>query len=248
MNICLKISYLGTNYYGFQKQKNGITIQGVLEKCLIDIFNQKIHIIGCSRTDSGVHAMEYYLNFKILESKISVDKLKYVINSKLPYDIRVVDSFQVNEEFHSRYDSIMKQYEYKIYNGKIMDPFKYFDHMHFRYTLDFDLMKEASVHFEGTHDFKAFMSKKSVVKTTVRTVYKSELYKNDEVLTYIILGNGFLYNMIRIIIGTLIMVGENRIKVDEIPNIISIGDRSKAGFVSDGKGLCLKKVFYDKLT
>lgn len=245
MNICLKISYLGINYFGFQKQKNNITVQGTLENVFLKVFNRKINIIGCSRTDSGVHAKEYYCNFHIDEFNVPPNNIKHALNSNLPYDIRVIDCYEVCHTFNSRYDAIKKEYEYKIFNGEVMLPIKYFNHMHFKYDLDFLKMKEASKFFEGEHDFRGFMSKGSSVKNTVRTIFKSDIYKKDDIIVYSILGNGFLYNMVRIIVGTLILVGQGKIDYKNMPYIIKSCDRKMSGFVSDAKGLTLKKVFYD---
>lgn len=245
MNICLKISYLGTNYFGFQKQKNNITVQGTLENVFLKVFNRNVNIIGCSRTDSGVHAEEYYCNFHIEEFNVPLHNIKNALNSNLPYDIRVIDCYEVCHTFNSRYDAIKKEYEYKIFNGEVLPPIKYVNHMHFKYSLDFLKMKEASKYFEGEHDFIGFMSKGSSTSNTVRTIFKSDIYKKDDVIVYSVLGNGFLYNMVRIIVGTLIMVGQGKIDYKNVPYIIKSCDRKMSGFVSDAKGLCLKKVFYD---
>ena len=245
MNICLKISYLGTNYCGFQKQKNANTIQGVIENNLEKLFNEKINIIGCSRTDAGVHAKEFYCNFYLDNFKIPFSNIKNALNSYLPFDIRILDCFQVPNEFHSRYNALKKMYVYKIYNGEIMSPFNYFNHMHFKYYLDFNSMEKASKYFVGTYDFKGFSTKGSSVKTTIRTIFESNLIKENNIITYKVLGDGFLYNMVRIIIGTLIMVGQNKIHYMDLPNIINSKERGKAGFVSEAKGLCLEKIYYD---
>lgn len=245
MNICFKICYLGTNYYGFQKQKDKITVQGVIEETFLKLFNLNIRTIGCSRTDAGVHAKEFYLNFYVDNFEIPCINIKNALNTYLPYDIRILDVFIVFDEFHSRYSSLGKEYEYKILNSEVYDPFKYFDHMHFKYKLDFISMENACKYFEGEYDFKGFMSSGSSVKNTTRTIYKSCIYKQGDSIVYNVSGNGFLYNMVRIIVGTLIMVGQGKIKSDDIPYIIGSRDRKNAGFVSDAKGLCLKKVLYD---
>ncbi len=243
-NICLKISYLGTNYSGFQKQKNSLTIQESIENCFFKLFNREINLIGCSRTDSGVHAYEYYCNFHVENFNVNHLNIMKALNSFLPYDIRILDCYYCQNDFHSRYDAKMKEYEYRIFNGEVISPFIYANHFHFKYYLDFCKMKEACKYFEGEHDFKGFMTKGSSVKNTVRTIYKSTLEKENEIIVYRILGNGFLYNMVRIIVGTLIMVGQNKINANDIPFIINSGERNKSGFVSESKGLSLKKVFY----
>lgn len=241
----MKISYLGSNYFGFQKQKNCSTIQGTIESIFLKLFNREINLIGCSRTDSGVHAYEYYSNFHLDDFHINPLNIKKALNSLLPYDIRILDCYYCDEKFHSRYDAKKKEYEYKIFNGEVMPPFIYSTHLHFKYDLDLNKMIEASKYFEGEHDFKGFMTKGSQVKNTVRIIYKSSINKENNIITYNILGNGFLYNMVRIIVGTLIMVGQNKICEKDIPFIIKSGDRFRCGFVSESKGLSLKKVFYD---
>lgn len=245
MNVCLRISYLGGNYFGFQRQKNHITVQGTLEDKFYKIFKRDIKIIGCSRTDSGVHAEEYYCNFHIEDFNVSFLNIKNALNSNLPEDIRVFDCYKVKDEFNSRYDSIKKEYEYKIFNGDVMPPLKYLNHAHFKQNLDFQKMKESCLYFEGKHDFRGFMSSGSNVKNTVRTIFKSSINKEKDVIVYNIEGDGFLYNMVRRIVGTLIMVGMGKINSKDIPYIIKSCNSKMTGFVSDARGLTLKKVFYD---
>lgn len=245
MNICLKISYLGGNYFGFQRQKNHKTIQGVIEKTFFKIFKREINIIGCSRTDSGVHALDYYCNFHIEDFNVSPLNIKNAMNSNLPYDIRIFDCYICSDDFNSRYNAIKKEYEYRIFNGEVMPPLNFLNHAHFKMKLDFESMEKCVLYFKGEHDFKGFMSRGSNVKNTIRKIYKSEIYKTGDIIVYNIEGNGFLYNMVRIIVGTLIMVGQGKIKPYDIPYIIKSGDRELSGFVSDAKGLTLKKVCYD---
>ncbi len=241
----MKISYLGTNYVGFQKQKSGNTIQGVLESTFSNIFGKDISIFGCSRTDSGVHALEYYCNFNIYNFSVPLCGIRDAMNSKLPYDIRVFECYEEDEKFHSRYCASKKHYEYKIFNDLVLPPSKYVDHMHFKHSLNFGEMQRASKYFEGEHDFKAFMSQNSSVKSTIRKIFNSDLRKEENVIIYDVVGDGFLYNMVRIIVGTLIMVGQGRINSEDIPFIIESSNRGLSGFVSEAKGLTLKKVFYD---
>lgn len=245
MNFCMKISYLGTNYFGFQKQKNVSTIQGVIEETFFKLFSRNIKLIGCSRTDSGVHALEYYCNFILEDFNVPPDKLREALNSKLPFDIRILDCFLKPIDFHSRYDAVKKEYEYKIFNSHVMPPFKYFDHAHFKYYLNFEKMEKGAKYFKGEHDFRGFMSSNSGAFTTVRKIFKSSIYKEGDVIIYNIEGNGFLYNMVRIIVGTLIMVGQEKINLEDLPLIIKSKNRKLSGFVSEAKGLTLKKVFYD---
>ncbi len=245
MNIVMKISYLGINYYGFQRQRDKLTIQEVIEDTFLNVFKKKINIIGCSRTDRFVHAYEYYLNFHIEDFKVPPLNIKRGMNSCLPYDIRVLEVYEGEEGFHSRYSAKKKEYEYIILNKETHDPFTYDRCMHFKYDLNYRDMEISARYFLGTHDFKGFMSSGSSVKNTVRTIYLSKISRDNGYIKYNIVGDGFLYNMVRIIVGTIIMVGQGKIKLCDLENIIRDGDRRKTGFLSEGKGLYLKKVFYE---
>lgn len=242
-NILLKLEYDGYNYCGWQKQINEKTIQGTLEEILKKITKEDIEVIGCSRTDSGVHAIEYVCNFKT-HSNIPGDKFKYILNQNLPNDISVIDSEYVDEEFHSRYDCKGKTYIYKICNREFRSAIGRNYVFDYKYKLDIDKMKEAAKYFIGKHDFAAFKNVGSSVKTTIRTITELSIEKDDDIIIFRVTGDGFLYNMVRIVVGTLIDVGIGKRSPEEIKNIIISKNRKNAGASVPAAGLCLYKVFY----
>lgn len=242
-NIKLTIQYDGTNYAGWQKQKNADSIQEEIEKAIRLITGEVVNLIGAGRTDRGVHSKGQVANF-ITKSQIPAERFKYALNSKLPTDISIVESEIVPDNFHSRYDAIGKRYRYIIYNGEIRNPLYRNYVYHVPYKLDFDAMKNSIGYFLGTHDFSAFMASNSSVKSTIRTINSLSLEKKDDLIFLTIDGNGFLYNMVRIIVGTLVEVGTGRINGESIPSIIESKDRSNAGHTAPAQGLCLEKVYY----
>lgn len=244
-NIKIIIKYLGKNYHGWQKQFGEKTIQGEIEKAAEKIFKQKIDLIGSGRTDAGVHALGQTANFKI-KNNIPEEKVLYALNSNLPKDIRVVDSREVDMEFHSRYNAIGKTYQYNIYNSRIIDPFRKDTSYFIPYTLDIDKILRSKDYFIGEHDFQAFMATGSSVQSTVRKIFKINMTSKDNLISFNITGNGFLYNMVRIIIGTLIDVGRGKIEENTIENIILSRNRKFAGHTAKAEGLFLKKVYYNQ--
>lgn len=244
-NIKIIIKYLGKNYHGWQKQFGEKTIQGEIEKAAEKVFKQKIDLIGSGRTDAGVHALGQTANFKI-KNNIPEEKVLYALNSNLPKDIRVVDSREVDMEFHSRYNAIGKTYQYNIYNSRIIDPFRKDTSYFLPYKLDIDKILRSKDYFIGEHDFQAFMAAGSSVQSTVRKIFKINMISKDNLISFNITGNGFLYNMVRIIIGTLIDVGRGKIEEDTIENIILNRNRKFAGHTAKAEGLFLKKVYYNQ--
>lgn len=242
-NIKLTIEYDGTKYYGWQKQKNMVTIQGTIEDTIKELTKEEIDLIGSSRTDAGVHAKGFVANFKT-NSRIPSCKFREALNVKLPDDIVIVKSEEVDEEFHSRYNAKGKTYSYSIINRRypiaINKDFNYL----VKDELDVDKMIEACKYFEGTHDFKAFKSSGSSVKTSVRTIYSLKIKKEEDIIKIIVSGNGFLYNMVRIIVGTLLEVGKNKTNPENIKFLIENGDRKNTGICVPAKGLVLEEVFY----
>ncbi len=216
-NIKLIIQYEGTNYIGWQKQPKGNSIQGgEIEKAIKQITGEEINLIGSGRTDSGVHAIGQVANFHT-NSSIPPDRFMYALNSKLPEDISIVKSEKVAEDFHARYDAIGKRYKYLIYNHPIRNPlYRRFAH-HVFYPLDYREMEEGLRYFVGTHDFASFMTSNSNVDSTIRNIHNAFLSKEGDLIAFSIEGNGFLYNMVRIIIGTLVEIGRGRIKAHSIP-------------------------------
>ena len=242
-NIKIIIEYDGTNYAGWQRQKNIMTIQEKVETAIEAITGEKTQITGASRTDAGVHAKGYVGNF-YTDSKIPVEKFTGAINSKLPLDIVILHSFDMPCEFHSRYNSTGKLYSYTILNRYESVAIGRNYIYHHKWNLDIDAMKQATEYFMGTHDFSAFKNLGSSVKTSVRTIFKLDIIKNEDVIKIYIATDGFLYNMVRIIVGALIRVGEGKINANEIENIILSKERARAGKSAPPGGLCLEEVFY----
>ena len=242
-NIKLIIEYDGTNYYGWQKQNDKVTIQGTLEEAVRNLTKEENDVIGCSRTDSGVHARGFVASFKT-ESTVPPHKFREAINYRLPDDIVVLSSEEVSEEFHPRYLAKGKTYEYTIYNNLVPTALNRAFSYHYKYPLDIESMKEACNFFKGTHDFKAFRSEGSSVKTTVRTIYDLNIKTEGDFIKISVSGDGFLYNMVRIIVGTLINVGRGKIAPHDIEKIIAGKDRKEAGDCVPAKGLKLVEVYY----
>lgn len=247
-NIAVKIMYDGSAYHGWQFQKNGITVQERMEEVLSTLTGEEISVCGCSRTDSGVHALEYVFNFKS-ETKIPEDRLPYALNTHLcDDDIAAISAKYVDEEFNSRFSSKGKRYVYKIWNSNIQNPFTAKYSWHVPFKLDIEKMQLAAKSFCGTHDFSAFMAAGGSQKTTVRTVRDCVVSRSREWQEQIeieIEADAFLYNMVRIMVGTLVDVGCGKKNCDEIEKIIKNCDRRGAGMTAPPEGLFLKKVFYD---
>lgn len=242
-NIKLIIEYDGTNYAGWQRQPNVMTIQEKIERAIEELTGEETQIFGSSRTDAGVHAKGFTANF-YTSSKIVIEKFTGGINSKLPPDIVILHCFEVPEEFHSRYNSIGKMYSYSILNRRESVAVGRNYTYHHRKILDVESMKLAAQYFIGTHDFSAFKNLGSSAKTSVRTITKLDIIKNGDLIKVYIAADGFLYNMVRIIVGTLIRVGEGKIEPHEMINIIESKERAKAGKSVPPGGLCLEEVFY----
>lgn len=242
-NIKLLISYDGTAYHGFQIQKNAVTVQETLENALAGLTGEKISVTGCSRTDAGVHAVNYVCNFKT-NTKIPCDKLPYAVNTMLPEDISCMAAEDADEDFHARFSAKSKIYVYKIYNAPLRNALKYKYSWHYPYKIDVNLMKQACGYFLGEHDFTAFMASGGQQKTTVKTIYSLEVSDSENDIEIKIHANGYLYNMVRIIAGTLVYIGNGKIASGELENIIKSGDRTRAGITAPPQGLFLYKVFY----
>lgn len=243
--IKLVTAYDGTNYHGSQIQNNGETIEGVLKTELSSLLKEEINLIGASRTDAGVHARGNVYVFDT-ESRIPPEKFAYALNARLPEDIRVQESCEVPADFHPRHQDTVKTYEYRILNRKLPLP-EYRLYAHFTYeNLDVEKMNAACRYFIGEHDFASFCAAGSQVESTVREVYDLHVRKDGDLLTISVTGNGFLYNMVRIIAGTLMKVGGEHIAPEEIEGIIAGRDRQLAGPTAPAKGLTLVKIRYPK--
>lgn len=243
MKILLTIAYDGTKYYGWQYQNGFITVQGEVEKALSKLFNTRVDIRGASRTDKGVHALGQRATFE-METSIPLSNLPYAINNLLPEDIRVHKAEEVEQAFHPQYNAINKTYAYKIYNAAFHNPLLNNYAWHINKELDITKMKEASKHIIGEHDFSAFCASGATSKTRTRTVNSLEIYKQDNIITIEINGNAFLYNMVRIITGTLVYIGYGKLQPNDMPIIISSLDRAKAGITAPPQGLSLMYINY----
>jgi len=241
--IFLRVAYDGTNYCGWQTQINGITIEEVLNKTLSDFLGEDIVVIGASRTDSGVHALGNVAVFDT-ETRIPGEKIAFPLNERLPEDIRIVESKEVRGDFHPRKCDCIKTYEYKILNRRFALPTERLYSTFIYFPLDVDKMKEAAKYIVGEHDFKSFCSSGSQVRTTVRTVYSLDVTKNGDIISIKISGNGFLYNMVRIIAGTLVKVGMGVYPPEHVKEIIEAKDRQAAGQKIAAHGLTLVGIDY----
>ena len=242
--VMLTVAYDGTAYHGWQVQPNGVTIEGELNSVLKELTGEEIQVIGASRTDAGVHGLCNIAVFDT-ESNIPGEKFSYALNQRLPEDIKVVDSCEVAEDFHPRHVSSKKTYEYKIYNAKFPDPTKRL-YSHFTYTsLNVEKMQQAASYLVGEHDFKSFCANKRMKKSTVRTIYDIQFEETEDKLVLHFYGNGFLYQMVRILTGTLIEVGEGKRKPSEMASILQAGSREAAGFTAPSRGLFLREVYYE---
>jgi tRNA pseudouridine38-40 synthase len=240
----LTIAYDGTAYHGWQRQNNALAVQEVFENALFDLTGQKVTVQGCSRTDAGVHAREYVLSFE-LDSTISCRGIQFGMNSRLPDDIGVQRCEEVDENFHARYCCKGKEYIYIVHNSQFKNPFYKNTAYRSWYPIDERKLDKAAKYFVGTHDFKAMCSTDCTKENTVRTVHYFNVERNGELVKFTVSGDGFLYNMVRIMVGTLLYVNEGKIGEDEIPDILKSLDRTKAGKTVPPQGLYLNKVYYE---
>lgn len=244
MNICAALAFDGSAYHGWQRQKHSVTVQGLLEEALSKVFKKSISVSGCSRTDAGVHAAMYVCNFGVARNTVPFDKLPIAVNAYLPRDIRVFKCFVVPESFSARFSAKSKTYVYKIYNEKILNPFLLNYTFFFSRKLDIAKMKEACKYFIGRHDFAAFAASGGSHKTTVREIFSLKVDKEGPVVEITITADAYLYNMVRIIAGTLCSIGVGKIKPEDITSIINGGDRQKAGITAPPQGLYLTDITY----
>ncbi len=242
-NIKLIIEYDGKGFNGWQKQPDKLNIQGEIEKAISEITGEQIELIASGRTDRGVHSLGQTANFKT-NSSIPIEKFPIAINSKLKKSIVIKNAEEVDERFHSRYSVKSKTYRYTINNSKYGSAIYRNMEFHFSQKLDVNKMKQACEYFEGEHDFKAFKASGTSSKSSVRTIYKADVFEEGDRIFIELTGNGFLYNMVRIIAGTLLEVGLGKILPKEIPNIIESKDRTQAGKTLPANGLCLMRVEY----
>ncbi len=244
-NISLTIQYLGTNYCGFQRQKNGLSVQEVLEEAIFEATNEKVSLTPSGRTDAGVHALGQVANF-MYGGSIPTSKLKIVINQHLPKDIRVVDAKERDLNFNARKSAKKKTYLYKIYTGEIMSVFDEDRVLHYPRQLDIKLLNKCAKALVGEHNFSSYVASGASTSTTVRTIYSATFEQDGEYLYFHITGNGFLYNMVRILVGTMLEVGTHKRTFESFEKSLLGGKRSDVGRTAKACGLYLESVEYEK--
>ena len=244
-NIKIIIEYDGKDFNGWQKQPNKLNIQGEIERAIEEVTGEKVDLIASGRTDAGVHALGQVANFKI-EKDIPIEKIPYALNSKLKKSIRIKDAKEVDEKFHSRYTCKRKTYKYVI-NNSVQGTAIYRNlQYHFPEKLDDVKMNEAAKYLIGEHDFKSFKASGTSSKSSIRTIYNASVKREEEIVTIELTGNGFLYNMVRIIAGTLIDVGTGKINAKDVKEILDAKNRLKAGKTLPPNGLYLVNVEYEE--
>ncbi len=243
-NIAVRLRYDGSHYHGWQIQKKDITVAQTMETALEKVFGEKIRITGCGRTDAGVHALRYCANFKV-DSTIPADRIPLALNSRLPDDVAVTDACDAEEDFNSISSCVKKEYIYRILNSRIRDPFLAQRVCFWPQKLDMDLISRAAEAFVGTHDFKAVRSLGTETKTTVRTVFSCHAEKENDLITISVCADGFLYNMCRAMVGTMVYAAYGKLLPEEIPELLERGDRRLTGPTMPPQGLYMNRVWYD---
>lgn len=236
--VKLTVAYDGTDYCGWQIQNNGPTVEGELNRALSELTGERIVVIGASRTDAGVHGRGNVAVFDT-DSPIPPDRIAYALNRKLPEDVVVVKSEEVRPDWHPRRCDSVKTYEYRILNQEMPDPVRRRDTWHVSFPLDVDRMREAAEYLKGEHDFKSFCSAQSEVENTVRTIYELTIEREENLITITVRGNGFLYNMVRIIAGTLMGAGRGAYPPERVKEMLEAKEREKAGMTAPPQGLTL---------
>lgn len=242
-NIKLLLRFNGSSFHGWQIQDNALTVQGELTRAIDQITGEKVSVNGCSRTDSGVHANMFCCNFRI-DKDIDCRKLMRGLNAVLPDSISVYECDAVSENFHSRFDCKGKEYIYKIWNSESKNPFLKDLALHYPYAVDVDLIKREAQFFVGKHDFSAFCSSGTEVQDKVRTIYSFDVSRDGDLVILSVKGDGFLYNMVRIMVGTLLEICNGKIEEGTLKDIIESKDRKKSGITAKPEGLYLNEVYY----
>ncbi len=243
-NIKLTLRYDGSSFHGWQYQPNCISVEQVLKQACKQILGEDVKLQSCSRTDAGVHANMFCCNFHTQNAR-SNEKLLLGLNAVLPPSVAVYEAEDVSEDFHARYSCKGKEYIYKIWNEKYRNPFYEKYALHYPYELDTEEMNNQAKDFIGTHDFSAFCASGCTVKSMVRTIYSASVMQENDLIVFHVHGDGFLYNMVRIMVGTLLDINSGRIDKGSISYIIGSGSREKAGITAPACGLYLNKVFYE---
>lgn len=243
MNYLITLMYDGAAYHGWQNQKNAVSVQEKVEAACASLFGCPITVYGCSRTDAGVHANCFKANFHA-QKEMAFRQVVSALNFYLPDDIVVRDCRAVDEAFNARFDCLSKEYIYKIYNDPLPDPFYNGRALQYKYPLDAEKLDRQAADFAGKHDFSALRAIGSTVKTTTRTVHYAHVERHGKEVIFRVAADGFLYNMVRIMAGTLLYISEGKLPWDSIPDIIASGDRLRAGKTLPPEGLYLNKVTY----
>lgn len=244
-NLLITLQFDGTNYHGWQVQQNALSVQEVFQTALGKVIKPLPDIKGCSRTDSGVHAREYCLNFHT-DHTIPCERLVAALNRWLPFDMAVTACCEVPDEFHARYSCSGKEYIYRIWNAPVRDPFLHGYVLHYWYSLNEKMLNQAAQAFVGSHDFRSFCTlDERDPGDLVRTVRRFEVKREGNLLLMAVEADGFLYNMVRIMVGTLLRIAQGKFAPDSIPLILEKRDRSFAGPTAPACGLCLNRVFYE---
>lgn len=241
--VKLIVAYDGTNYSGWQIQPNAVTIESMLNLHLSELLQEPIKVIGASRTDAGVHALGNVAVFDT-SARMPAEKISYAMNTRLPQDIRIQDSCEVAADFHPRFCNTVKTYEYRILNRRFPDPTRRLYSLFYYYPLDVEKMRRALAYLVGEHDFKSLCTHKDEVENTVRTIYSAEIEKDGDMICIRISGNGFLYNMVRIIVGTLLRVGSGYYEPEYMQELLAAKDRQAAGETAPPQGLTLLEIKY----
>jgi tRNA pseudouridine38-40 synthase len=243
-NIAMRLMYDGTEYHGWQVQKKDRTVCGTVESALSKLTGETVKVTGCGRTDAGVHALSYCANFKS-NTGIPLERLPLAVNSLLPPDIAVLKAVEVEDSFNSILSCNKKEYTYRIVNSRIRDPFLKNRVYFYPSPLDDEIMKSAASQFVGTHDFAAVRSVGTETKTTVRTIYYCDIERNGQEITMKVCADGFLYNMVRAIMGTVIYCAEGKIDPKDIPMLLETRDRRLTGPTVPPQGLYMSHIWYD---
>lgn len=241
--LLITIRYDGYDYHGWQVQNNALTVQEVFQKAVEKVFGERLDVKGCSRTDSGVHANMYCITIDT-DMNISCENVILALNTYLPNDVAVYDCCEVDNDFHPRYSCTSKEYVYKIYNAKYRNPFYDRYAFWYKYDLDVEYLNREVHAFLGTHDYSGFCSIKTDVEDTTRTIKSVKVYRENDIVYFVVEGDGFLYNMVRIMVGTMLFIAQGKIKAGELKSIIDSCDRTKAGKTAPPQGLYLNKVNY----
>lgn len=242
-NLLITIKYDGSAYHGWQVQKNALTVQEVFQNAVEKVFLSRLDVKGCSRTDTGVHANMYCVSLKT-DMDIAPYGVIMALNSNLPKDIAVVDCREVDDDFHPRYSCKSKEYIYKIYNGRIRNPFDADYALHYNRPIDAEYLNREAQAFVGKYDYSGFCSANSDVEDTVRDVKSFSVWREGDYVYFKVEADGFLYNMVRIMVGTLLFVNEGKIKEGELKDVILSKDRKRAGKTASPNGLYLNKINY----